>query len=111
MSPIIIEYETKEKKSLMEITPSTVFKWNPEKNEKLKRERDITFEEIIYYLQSDALVDDIEHPDQVKYKNQRVLVLKIKDYIHTVPYIEDTEHNVIFLKTIFKNRKLNKIYE
>ena len=42
----------------------------------------------------------------MKYKN--VILIRIKNYIYIVPYIETEDE--IFLKTIIPSRKLNKIY-
>jgi uncharacterized DUF497 family protein len=82
--------------------------WNPEKNQQLIEERGISFEDVVFYLQQDALLDDIEHPNCDKYPNQRIFVISIDDYVHLVPYIED--RNEIFLKTIIPSRKATKQY-
>ena len=41
--------------------------WNKEKNTWLKESRGICFEDILYYLDNDCLLDDTEHPNQKKY--------------------------------------------
>ena len=38
--------------------------WNKEKNIWLKEKRGISFEDILYYLDNDKLIDDTEHPNQ-----------------------------------------------
>ena len=85
-------------------------RYSLEKNEILKRERDISFEDIILALESGNLLDDIEHPNQEKYPNQNIFIIlvQIKDYVHLVPYVEDEKS--IFLKTIIPSRKMNKKY-
>jgi len=80
--------------------------WNSEKNQQLMEERGISFEDVIYYLQQGALLDDIKHPNEVKYPNQRVFVLDIDGYVHLVPYVES--RNEIFLKTVIPSRKATK---
>jgi uncharacterized DUF497 family protein len=82
--------------------------WNSEKNRWLKENRNICFEDILYYLDNDFLVDDIEHPNKAKYSNQRIMVFEIEEYIYLVPYVETEDE--IFLKTILPNRKATKKY-
>ena len=50
-----------------------IFKWNPEKNEILLRERGITFEEIVQRIESGTKVIETDHPNQKKYPNQKIL--------------------------------------
>lgn len=82
--------------------------WNPDKNQQLIEERGISFEDVVFYLQQGALLDDIEHPNGNKYPNQRIFVISIDDYVHLVPYIETRKE--IFLKTIIPSRKATKQY-
>ena len=62
--------------------------WNREKYEWLKENRGICFEDILFYIENDFLIDDLEHPNQEKYSKQRMMVFNINDYIYLVPYIE-----------------------
>jgi uncharacterized DUF497 family protein len=71
--------------------------WNPEKNRKLIEERGISFEDIIFCLQSGGLLDDIAHPNQEKYSYQRMFVVAVDEYVYLVPYVENDAE--IFLKT------------
>ncbi len=82
--------------------------WNSTKNQQLISERGISFEDIVFYLQQDNLLDDIEHPNSEKYPNQRVFVINIDDYIYLVPYVENKKE--IFLKTVIPSRKATKLY-
>ena len=82
--------------------------WNSTKNQQLISERGISFEDIVFYLQQGALLDDIEHPNGDKYPNQRVFVINIDDYAYLVPYIENRKE--IFLKTVIPSRKATKVY-
>ncbi len=84
------------------------FNWNPDKNQQLIRDRGVSFEDVIYYLLQGDILDDMKHPNPEKYPNQRVFVLSIDDYIHLVPYVEDSEE--IFLKTIIPSRKATREY-
>ncbi len=82
--------------------------WNPTKNQQLISERGISFEDIVFYLQQGALLDDIEHHNSGKYPNQRVFVINIDDYAYLVPYVENRKE--IFLKTVIPSRKATKTY-
>ena len=82
--------------------------WNSTKNQQLISERGISFEDIVFYLQQGALLDDIEHPNIDKYPNQRVFVINIDGYVHLVPYVENRKE--IFLKTVIPSRKSTKVY-
>jgi len=84
------------------------FDWSLEKNEELKIERQVMFEDVVFAIAHDALLDTIEHPNQTKYPNQRIFVVNINDYVHLVPFVED--ENIIFLKTIIPSRKMTKKY-
>ncbi len=82
--------------------------WNAEKNQTLMKERGISFESIVFYIQQGELLDDFPHPNSEKYPNQRVFVINIDGYANLVPYVESEED--IFLKTIIPSRKATKKY-
>jgi uncharacterized DUF497 family protein len=84
------------------------YKWNHEKNEELKAERGIGFEEVILHIEHGDLLDVVEHPNRSKYPNQQMLVVKIRDYVYLVPFVEDEEGK--FLKTIIPSRKAAREY-
>ena len=84
------------------------YNWNKEKNIKLKKERGISFEEIVHFISHGYLLDIIENPNNEEYSNQLIFVINIDNYAYLVPFVEnDTE---IFLKTIYPSRKATKIY-
>lgn len=82
--------------------------WDNEKNEKLKNERDISFEDIIYYIEHGHLLAIIDHPNKDKYENQKMYVVNINNYIYLIPFVESEKE--IFLKTIIPSRKATKKY-
>ncbi len=82
--------------------------WNESKNVSLKKERGISFEDIVMYISEGNIVDILEHPNQIEYSNQKILLVNHNDYIYYVPYVEDDR--CIFLKTIIPSRKLTKKY-
>lgn len=84
------------------------FDWNPEKNQQLIEERCISFEDIMFFLQSGGLLDDLQHPNSKKYPGQRMFVVNVDGYAHLVPYIETADK--IFLKTVIPSRKATKQY-
>ena len=84
------------------------FEWNSEKNEWLKKEREISFETIIFHLAQGDLWKVSDHPDQSKYPGQRVYYVKVDDYIYMVPHIK--EDKKVFLKTIIPSRKATRDY-
>jgi len=84
------------------------FSWNEDKNELLKSERQISFEDIVFYIEKGFLRDVLEHPNQEKYKGQKIFVVQIDDYVYLIPFIEN-DHE-IFLKTIIPSRKATKKY-
>jgi uncharacterized DUF497 family protein len=84
------------------------YDWNDEKNELLKKLRGVSFEQVVLAIVSGDLVDRLKHPNPEKYPNQRVFLVKIEDYIYSVPYVEDDEK--IFLKTIIPNSRATKKY-
>ncbi len=86
----------------------STFNWDEDKNTWLKRERGVSFEEVIFCIENGNLLDVIRHPNQKKYSDQRFYVVDIGNYVFIVPYVESEES--IFLKTIFPSRKYTKIY-
>jgi len=84
------------------------FSWNEEKNDLLKTERGLSFEEVVFYIDLGFLLDVLEHPNQEKYEGQKIFVVQMEDYAYLVPFIE-SEHD-IFLKTIIPSRKATKKY-
>ncbi len=83
------------------------FDWNLEKNEKLIKERGISFEEVLIAITENHLLDIIKHSGN-KYPNQKIFIVQINNYAYLVPFVEDEEK--IFLKTIIPSRKATKDY-
>ncbi len=84
------------------------FAWDNEKNEKLKEERGISFEEIVLHIERGDILDILEHPNPERYGGQRILVMNVEGYAYLVPFLE-TEDEVV-LKTIIPSRKTAKGY-
>ena len=82
------------------------FSWNEEKNQLLKDERQVSFEDVVFYISQGFLLDILEHPNQEKYQGQKIFVVEIDEYAYLVPFVEDERE--IFLKTIIPSRKATK---
>lgn len=85
------------------------YEWDPEKNAWLKRERNISFEQVIFHLSQGDVWKMADHPDQKRYPGQKIYFVIVEDYIYLVPHIVTKEY--IFLKTIIPNRKATKDYQ
>jgi len=79
--------------------------WDSGKNQLLKQERGISFEEIAYLIESGRLIGIEENPG---HPNQKMFILEIDNYAVIVPYVENDDE--IFLKTAFPSRKYTKKY-
>lgn len=84
------------------------FRWNHSKNEILKAERDISFEEIVLAIEANGILDMHSHPNQKKYPKQQILVVAFNNYIYLVPFVEEPDY--YFLKTVMPSRKAMKQY-
>ena len=82
------------------------FEWDPEKNQQLIEDRDVSFEDIIFFIQNDGLLADIMHPNSQKYPDQRIFIVNVDGYAYLVPYVESDVS--IFLKTVIPSRKATK---
>ncbi len=81
------------------------FDWDEEKNQKLKKERDIGFEEIVVAINEGKLLTTLGHRRR---PNQKIYVVDIENYAYMVPFVEDDEKR--FLKTNYPSRKMTKKY-
>ena len=83
------------------------FEWSDDKNEILKSERNISFEDIVIAMDNWGIVDTIKNKSS-NHEWQFCYLININSYIYVVPFVK--EWNKIFLKTIFPDRKYTKIY-
>lgn len=83
--------------------------WNEEKNTWLKNQRGISFEDVVSAVGTGGLLAEIKHPNEARYSNQYVMMVKLKGYVYVVPYVEDAEKR--FLKTAFPSRRAKKFIE
>ena len=84
------------------------FAWDEAKNDKLKADRGIGFEDVVFHIERGDLLDILEHPNPDRYAGQRLFVVRRDDYMYLVPFVEDDRF--VFLKTIIPSRKATKEY-
>lgn len=82
------------------------FRWSPEKNDALKQDRGIGFEQIVVAIAAGGLLDIVAHPNQARYLRQRILIVAYDGYAYLVPFVEEEEH--FFLKTVIPSRKATR---
>lgn len=84
------------------------YSWSEDKNKLLKQTRGIGFEQVVDAITNNQTLIELKHTNQSKYKNQKILVVKINDYAYCVPCIKKGQQ--VFLKTIYASRKYKKLY-
>lgn len=82
--------------------------WDPQKNEWLKRERNISFEKVVFHLAQGDVWKLADHPDQDSYPEQKIYFVIVDNYVYLVPHV--VEKDYIFLETIIPSRKATKTY-
>ena len=78
-----------------------LFRWDEDKNKLLKKERGVSFEEIL----DSKFIGAEKHLTR---KNQIVLKFEYKKYIWIIPCVVKDKY--IFLKTMFPSRKYTKTF-
>jgi hypothetical protein len=81
-----------------------LFEWSKEKNQKLKKERGVSFEAMVSQIEAGRILATA--PGKGKFKHQKQYILEFNGYVYVVPSVEEPER--IFLKTIIPSRKLTK---
>lgn len=81
--------------------------WDEAKNKKLKEIRGVSFEHIAQMILEKKYLAVLENPT---HPEQMIFVVKYKSYTYVVPFVIDTDDNII-LKTIYPSRKFHKLYE
>ena len=84
------------------------FAWSAVKNETLKSERRVSFEDVILQIEQGKLIDTLEHPNQQRYPGQRIFVVDIGGYAYLVPFVGRESQD--YLKTIIPSRKATNTY-
>jgi len=84
------------------------YQWSKEKNERIKAERGLSFEQVVMHIGNGELLDVYQHPNQARYPGQQILIVRIGEYAYVVPFVESSEG--LFLKTIIPSRKATREY-
>ena len=84
------------------------FRWGAEKNEQLKLERGVSFEQMVVAIDAGGLLDILAHPNPARYPDQRLMVVASDGYAYLVPFVEQADH--YFLKTVIPSRKATRDY-
>jgi uncharacterized DUF497 family protein len=84
-----------------------VINWSEDKNQLLKTERGLSFEMVQEIISKNEIIDIVKH-NNPNYPNQKIMIVKIDEYLCKVPFVENEKE--IFLKTIFPDRRLKKYY-
>jgi hypothetical protein len=79
-----------------------LIKWNELKNDRLKKSRGVSFNEII----RGRLIAVKRHPNR---EYQDIMLFEYKNYIWVVPFVKS--NGEIFLKTLFPSRKYTKLFK
>lgn len=85
-----------------------MFDWSDEKDAALRKERGIGFQDIVFHIEQGDVLAIVDHPNAEKYPNQKIIYVRIVDYVYLVPFVETEEGR--FLKTIIPSRKATKRY-
>ena len=73
------------------------FRWHGAKNERLKRQRGVSFEAVVLSIAGGGLLDILEHPNPVKYPDQKMFVVRIGEYAYLVPFVETADEVFAYL--------------
>ena len=82
------------------------FRWDSEKNDQLKQERGVSFEQVAVAVETGGLLQIVPHQNPVKYPRQKIMIVEIDGYAYLVPFVEEKDH--FFLKTIIPSRKATR---
>jgi hypothetical protein len=81
----------------------TKISWGKLKNQRLKKVRGATFEEVL----EGVLIAEKQHLGR---ENQRIMLIFFKGHIWVIPFVTDEDGNM-FLKTMFPSSKFTKMYK
>ena len=68
------------------MTAVKYFDWDDAKNAKLRKERGLGFEDIVFHIERGDLLAILEHPNPDRYAGQRIFVVRREDYVYLVPF-------------------------
>lgn len=80
--------------------------WYADKNERLQRERGVSFERVLYHLENGGLLATVDHPNQIRHPGQQIFIVRIGNYAYEVPFV--MEGDTFILKTAYPSRKATR---
>jgi uncharacterized DUF497 family protein len=83
------------------------FAFDQKKNDLRRRQRGVTFPQVIEAIAERGVLVDFEHPNQEKYPGQRVMVVDIEGYAFCVPY--EIQGETWHLKTLYPSRRFKQL--
>ena len=84
------------------------YTWDADKNEWLRRNRGLSFDDVVYHLEHGGFLDDVPHPNQQLHPGQRLYIIRIGNYTYEVPFYRDGD--VESLRTLYPSRKYTSAY-
>jgi uncharacterized DUF497 family protein len=85
-----------------------IYSWDETKNRYLSLNRNISFERILVALEEGDILQVLQNPNQDKYKDQKIYVLKIDNYAWVVPFRDAAEKRILI--TAYPSRKFTAEY-
>ena len=83
-----------------------MFDRSDEKDSKLREERGVGFQDVVFHIEQGDVLAVAAHPNQENYPDQQIMYVRIGDYVYLVPYVE--AEGKTFLKTIIPSRKATR---
>jgi hypothetical protein len=89
------------------MTDAVTYHFSAEKNALLKQQRGIGFDDIVFLIENDFVLEIISNPI-AKYSHQKMYIIDVAGYTYVVPCVLDNKG--IFLKTIYPSRDMTAKY-
>ncbi|MEQ1706684.1 MAG: toxin [Rickettsiales bacterium] len=83
------------------------YSFSEEKNAFLKKERGISFDEIIFLIENIGVLATVQNKGR-KYSHQKMFIINVNGYAYVVPFVYSK--NEAFLKTVYPSRYYTKIF-
>ena len=81
--------------------------WNETKNTLLKEQRNVCFEDVLFAVEGEKVLDIVKNSSN-NHDTQYCLIVEISDYAYVVSFVENGEK--FFLKTIFPSKRDKKVH-
>ncbi len=84
------------------------YTWDDAKNEWLRLNRGLSFDDVVYHLEHGGLLADVLHPNQSLHPEERLYIINIEDYAYEVPFYRAGD--IETLMTAYPSRKYTRAY-